>query len=98
MIDLKSIIENFIEKEDKNLVDIILEIVTKIKNLPNNTKTTISKLIDFKPEKTVINPLKQGKIFRYVRLVCKEININLEQLNKNYGGLAYNFEFKILLN
>ena len=41
MIDLKSIIENIVEKEDKNLVNIILEIVTKIKNLPKNTKTTI---------------------------------------------------------
>ena len=96
MISIKKIVNQIVEDEDKGLIDVIFDITSKINNLPSKTKTNIAKLIDYKPEESFINPLRQGKIARYVSLVCKEININLEQNKNNIGGLAYFNEFEIL--
>ena len=96
MISIKKIVNQIVEDEDKGLIDVIFDITTKINNLPNKTKINIAKLIDYKPEELFINPLTQGKVARYVKLACKELNIELEQNRDNIGGLAYFSEFEIV--
>lgn len=93
MINLKRIIENFVTSDDKDLVSIVENIVNKIDNLPSGTKTTIEKLIDYNPQKSFVDPLTQGIVYNYVKVVCKELNIQLEQHNDDFGGLAYFYAF-----
>ena len=93
MNDLKNIIEKIVPEEDKSLIDNILEVVTKITTMPNGTKTNIAKLIDYNPQNGIVGPLTQGKVSYYVRTVCKEINIKLEESCNEIGGLAFFDEF-----
>lgn len=80
------------ELNDKN--DLIESIINKIKELPLNIETTIAKLINYKPEEQMIDPLIQGKVLVIVYVVCDEINIKLEVFEDSIGGLAYNYRFK----
>lgn len=90
--ELTKIVEDTVENE-KELIKTVFDIVVKIKNLPNGTKTTIAKLINYNPEISLVSPLTQGKINYYVKEVCKKINIKLEQHNKSFSGIAYFYEF-----
>ena len=93
MSDVKIVIEKIMSNEDKNLVDIVLNIVNKINNLPAGTKTTIAEIINYDAQKAFIEPLTQGKIYNFVKAVCKELNIKLEQHRDGFGGLAYFYAF-----
>ena len=57
--------------------------------------TSIAKIIDYKPEVSYVEPIIQGKISRYVREVCKRIEIKLEEDRSSIsiGGLFYFHEF-----
>ena len=79
--------------DNKDLSDLVLNIILKIKDLPSGTKTTLAKLIDYKPEKSFISPLIQGKVRYCVEEVCKQIEIKLEKERDSIGGLAYFDEF-----
>ena len=46
------------QKNDKELVNLIFNIIIKIKDLPAETKTSIANLIDYKPEVSLVSPLK----------------------------------------
>lgn len=80
MTSLKKLVTEVTEN-DNNLRDIVFDIVVKIIDLPDKTTTSIAKLIDYKPEVFFVEPLMQGKVNRYVRLVCKKIEIHLETLD-----------------
>lgn len=83
-----------IVENDNNLRDIVFDVVVKIIDLPDKTTTSIAKLIDYKPEVFFVEPLMQGKVNRYVRLVCKKIEIHLETpADKKIDGLLYFNEF-----
>lgn len=89
---LTKIIEKHLEN-DKELVNIVLDIVNKINNLPFGTETSIAQLIDYNPEISFTEPLTQGKVSYCVQKVCNEINISLEKSDKIIGGLAYYYSF-----
>ena len=82
--ELKKVVEEVIQN-DKELSDIVFDITLRIKELATGTKTSIAKLI--------VEPLTQGKVFRYVKEVCKRIEIKLEEKRDSFGGLAYFYEF-----
>lgn len=86
--ELKKIVENTCE--EKELVDTVLVIVEKIVALPKKKKFTIAKLIDYDPQKDIVDPLKQGTIKTLVSKVCKKLGIQLTAIDKSFGGLAYN--------
>ena len=84
-----------VTENNNELTNVVFDIVNKINDLPNKTITSIAKLIDYKPEESLVEPLMQGKVSRYVRLVCEKIGIRLEapDYDKKFGGLAYFNEF-----
>ncbi|MBE5746497.1 MAG: hypothetical protein E7359_04370 [Clostridiales bacterium] len=90
--DLIKIIEEVVEN-NKELAEIVFDIVVKINNLPSKAKASIAQLINYNPESSLVSPLLQGQISRYVKMVCKEIGIELEKANDDIGGLAYFNEF-----
>lgn len=92
--ELNKLIEDTITNEDISLKETILNIVELIIDLRPETTTTIAELIKYEPEKSFVEPLTQGKVFNYVLDVCKKMNINLEQVDKSFGGLAYYYDFK----
>lgn len=92
--ELNKLIEDTITNEDISLKEIILNIVELIIDLRPETTTTIAELIKYEPEKSFVEPLTQGKVFNYVFDVCKKMNINLEKVDKSFGGLAYYYTFK----
>ncbi|MGN1000958.1 MAG: hypothetical protein ACI4OG_03375 [Bacilli bacterium] len=92
--ELNKLIEDTITNEDISLKETILNIVELIIDLLPETTTTIAELIKYEPEKSFVEPLTQGKIFNYVFDVCKKMNINLEKVDKSFGGLAYYYTFK----
>lgn len=91
---LNKLIEDAITNEDISLKETILNIVELIIDLQPETTTTIAELIKYEPEKSFVEPLTQGTIFNYVLDVCKKMNINLEEMDKSFGGLAYYYTFK----
>lgn len=92
--ELNKIIEDTITNEDISLKETILNIVELIIYLQPETKTKIAELIKYEPEKNFVEPLIQGKVFNYVFDVCKKMNINLEEVDESFGGLAYYYTFK----
>lgn len=94
MEDLKKIINEVIEKNDKEWEKPVCEIVKKIIDLPEGVDTTIANLINYNPEKEIIDPLTQGKIANLVVNVCKKMNIGLVLTEDGFGGLAYSYHFK----
>ena len=81
-------------KVDKETIDLIIDIVNKINNLNSDTWTTIAKLINYDPQISNIDPLRQGTISMFVRNICKKIGIALIDKDHRFGGLAYFIEFK----
>lgn len=79
---------------DEKTKETVFDIVTKISKLKNKTVTTISKLINYNPKNSVINPLEQGKIANYVKMLCGKIGIQLIPDN-SFGGLAYNHKYTV---
>jgi len=90
--ELIKTIEEVVENNNE-LTNLIFDIILKIKDLPSGTKTTLAKLIDYKPEESFISPLTQGKVRYCVKEVCKKIEIKLEEERDSIGGLAYFDEF-----
>lgn len=87
---LKEIIEETTENNDSNFNEIVLNIVKKIIDLPENAETTISKLIS-----NEIDNKTMFEIDESVTKVCKKININLDK-SKHAGqfiGLPFNISF-----
>lgn len=79
---------------DEKTKETVFDIVIKISKLKNNSTTTIAKLIDYNPENSVVNPLEQGTIASYVKLLCKKLDIQLIPDN-SIGGLAFNNKYKV---
>ena len=73
--------------------NIILDVVVKIIDLPNESWTSIAQLINYNPEILPISPLVQGKINNYVNRICKKIEIKLID-DESLGGLAFMQKFK----
>lgn len=94
MEDLKKVIEEVIEKNDKDLKNIVYEIAKKIIDLPEGTDTTIANLINYNPKEEIIDALTQGKIANIVENVCIRMNIELSSTDDSIGGLAYYNHFK----
>ena len=61
-----------------------------LSDIPKKKKFTIAKLIDYDPQKDIVDPLKQGTIKTLVSKVCKKLGIQLTTIDKSFGGLAYN--------
>lgn len=71
----------------------LLEITEAIINLPNDVETTISQIINYKPEINFVDPLTQGIIYNKVNEICKEIKINIQSTYDKFGGLAFHYTF-----
>lgn len=91
--NLKAIIEEVIGDNDTYLNTQVYDIVKKIIDLPSKTTTTIADLINYNPNQTFVEPLKQGEISRFVKETCKKLNIELEENQDSFGGLAYYYKF-----
>ena len=96
--DIKSIIMRLNENNDENLNNIVFDVVKKIIELPLNTETTIAKLIDYNAETNFVDPLQQGIINNLVEKVCKTINIELDYARDSFGGLAFHYPFKKVMD
>jgi len=98
MEDLKKIINEVIGKNDKEWEKSVCEIVKKIIDLPEGVDTTIANLIEYNPQKEMVDPLTQGKIANLVENVCNKMNIELVPTEDSLGGLAYYYHFKKVIN
>lgn len=93
--ELKEIITEVIGNDEEFLNTTIYEIVKRIIDLPNETETTIAKLIDYNPQNEFVEPLLQGQIFNLVEDVCKKVNVYIERTSRDrFTGLAYHYPFK----
>ncbi len=84
-----------VTENNEKLVNVVFDIVMKIKNLRKGTTTTIAKLINYDAHAAFVEPLTQSSILRCVEMVCKRIGVVLELESDSFGGLAYHYEFKI---
>lgn len=95
--NLINIIENKLQEFDNDkkdsLKNYILDITTKIIDLPNNYETSISQIINYNPENYFVDPLDQGIIYNKVCEVCKDLKINLQSTYDKFGGLAFYYTF-----
>ena len=90
--ELKKIVEETIGNNDPYWNEPVFNVVKKIIDLPENTESTISKLVD-SDNKT--NSKFMFEIYKSVREVCKKINITLDT-SKHKGqfiGLPFNISF-----
>lgn len=97
MEDLKKVIEQVIGKKDKEWEKPVYEIVKKIIDLPKGVDTTIANLIEYNPQKEMVDSLVQGKIANLVENVCNKMNIELVPTEDSLGGLAYYYHFKKII-
>ena len=91
---VKEIVSQTIDNNNLSIVDTLIEIVKKIIEMPYENETTIAKLIDYHPDKNMIDPLTQGIIMNYVEQVCEKLDIKIQLEHDSFGGLAYNYSFK----
>ena len=87
--ELKKIVENSLREADKELSDIIYDVVLKIVDLKEGKKTSIAELINYDSNTSLVDPLTQGTVSSYVDYVCSKIGIKLERKDRSFGGLAY---------
>lgn len=93
--ELKEIIAETIGNDEEFLNTTIYEIVKRIIDLPNETETTIAKLIDYNSQNEFVEPLLQGQIFNLVEDVCEKVNVYIELTSRDrFIGLAYYYPFK----
>lgn len=90
--------EEAVDNKDANYKDQVYTILKKIIDLPSETITTITDLINYNPKETFVDPLTQGQISRLVKETCKKLNIELEENRDDFGGLAYYYQFKKINN
>lgn len=90
-IEYDKFINKYYNSEDNKIVN---NIVNKIIELPYNVETTISELINYKPEEGFVSPLTQGIISNAVLKKCENNGINLIKIKDGFEGLAYNYKFK----
>lgn len=95
---LKIIIENVTGSEYLHLNIFVYDILKKIIDLPSEITTTIADLINYNPNEKFIDPLTQGKIWIFVKEICKKLNIELEENKDYFGGIAYYYKFKKVNN
>lgn len=93
-IKLKKIVEEVIGNNDPYWNEPVYTVVKKIIELPNESKITIAKLLDYDPKEAFVEPLTQGQISNLIIEVCKKINIGLEEISDEFIGLAYNVQYK----
>jgi len=86
-------LQEFDDNTANNLKKYLLEITEAIINLPNDVETTISQIINYKPEINFVDPLTQGIIYNKVNEICKEIKINIQSTYDKFGGLAFHYTF-----
>lgn len=96
--NLKTIIEEVVGNNDDYLNVAVYDIMKKIIDLPSETTTTIADLINYNPNETFVEPLTQGQVRRLVKDTCKKLNIELEENEDSFGGLAYYYRFKKVYN
>jgi hypothetical protein len=90
--ELKKIVEETIGNNDPYWNEPVFDVVKKIIALPENSETTITKLVDSDNKS---NSKYMFSINNAVTEVCKKININLDK-SKHDGqiiGLPYNISF-----
>lgn len=90
--ELKKIVEETIGNNDPYWNEPVFNVVKKIIALPENSETTISKLVD---DDKKLNSKFMFEINKAVTEVCKKININLDK-SKHDGqiiGLPFNISF-----
>lgn len=96
--NLKTIIEEVVGNNDDYLNVAVYDIMKKIIDLPSETTTTIADLINYNPNETFVEPLTQGQVRRLVEDTCKKLNIELEENEDSFDGLAYYYRFKKVYN
>ncbi len=94
--ELTKIIDEVVPDDDKNLVELIFTLVTKIDSMHSGEKISIAKLIDYNPRQSYVEPLTQGKVNYYLRRVCERIGIQLVDTDDDIGGMAYYYTYKIV--
>lgn len=82
------------ENKDETLFEEVFNIVKKIVLLPKRKVFTVAKLINYNPETTVVNPLRQGTVLNCVKKTCSMIKIELVEASKGFTGLAYHYKLK----
>jgi hypothetical protein len=87
-------VDSILDSSDETIKFTIAKIVNKIVKLPLNKTTTIAELIEYNPEVNFQDPLSQGIIYNNTLKVCKKLNIELEEIRDEFGGLAYHNKFK----
>ena len=100
-MEVYNIIKNIVDEDEgidsdskQYFKEIIFKIITGIMNLPNERETTIAELLNYNPEKELVDPLTQGKISFLVKKICERINISYIESDKSIGGLAFYTRFK----
>ena len=100
-MEVYNIIKNIVDEDEgidsdskQYFKEIIFKIITEIMNLPNERETTIAELLNYNPEKELVDPLTQGKISFLVKKICERINISYIESDKSIGGLAFYVRFK----
>ena len=82
--ELKKIVENSLRESDKELSDIICDVVLKIVDLKEGKKTSIAELINYDSNTSLVDPLTQGTVGSYVDYVCSKIGIKANEWEKIY--------------
>ncbi len=86
---LKELINATVKSDNTKLVNTIFYVVKQIIELPENTETSISQLLN---ENYTNKELFE--INKYVGIICEKVNIHLEKNNNGqYVGLPYNIPF-----
>lgn len=78
---------------DKEMRDVVFDIVIKINNLPKKIWTSIAQIVNYNPEVSFVSPMDQGRVSNFVDRLCKKIGIQLIY-DDSFGGLAYMHKFK----
>lgn len=94
-IEYDNFTHNYYNSEENKIVN---SIVNKIVELPYNVETTIAQLINYNPKEGFVGPLTQGVISNAVEKKCKNNNINIIEIRDGFGGLAYNYKIKKVIN
>ncbi len=83
---------SIIAKDDIEIINIVKDVVAKIISLPNGTKTTLVRLLDYNPAENRVELSTQEKVFYCTKKVCKMIGIDLELVD-DAQRLAYYNQF-----
>ena len=90
--DILKLIENRLSGNPE-LMDLVYDIILKIKDLKKGDTTNIAELINYNPNDGLVDPMIQGTVAHNVSYVCNIMGIQLESHKDSIGGLAYYNKF-----